>query len=469
MTAAMSTPESFDAIIIGSGQGGNPLAEALIEAGKKTAMIERQDVGGTCINRGCSPTKTMVASARVAYLARRGSDYGVDLGSVAVDMGRVRERKRGIVSSFRQSREKRLEKVHADLIRGEASFTGPRQLRVALRDGGERQLTAPQIFIDTGTRSAVPSIPGLDAVPYLDNDSIMELDRVPEHLVILGGGYIGVEFSQMFRRFGSQVTVIQRGPQLLGEEDEEVVAEVAKILRQDGVEILLNSRTEKITPTEGGIRLELTVEGKAQTIDGSDLLIATGRVPNTGALKPAAGGIETDERGFIRANERLETTAPGVYVIGDVKGGPQFTHISYDDYRILKTNLLEGGQRTTRDRMVPYTVFMDPQLGRVGMTEKEAQRSGRKIRVARMPMTSVARALEVDETRGLMKAIVDAETEEILGATVLGIEGGEVMSVFQMAMMGHLKYRVLHDAIFAHPTLAESLNNLFLHFDDGQA
>ena len=468
MTAETSTPESFDAIIIGSGQGGNPLAEALIAAGKKTAMIERQDVGGTCINRGCSPTKTMVASARVAYLARRGSDYGVNLGSVAVDMGRVRERKRAIVSSFRQSRENRLAKVHADLVRGEASFVGPRQLRVALRDGGERRLTATQIFIDTGTSSAVPSIPGIDTVPHLDNDSIMELDRVPEHLVILGGGYIGVEFSQMFRRFGSKVTVIQRGPQLLGEEDEDVVAEVAKILREDGIEILLNARTQKITQANGGIRLELTVEGKAQTVDGSDLLVATGRVPNTAALKPAAGGIETDERDFIRANERLETTAPGVYVIGDVKGGPQFTHISYDDYRILKTNLLDGGQRTTHDRMVPYTVFMDPQLGRVGMTEKEAQKSGRKIRVARMPMTSVARALEADETRGLMKAIVDAETEEILGATVLGIEGGEVMSVFQMAMMGHLKYGVLHDAIFAHPTLAESLNNLFLHFDDGQ-
>ena len=468
MTAETSTPESFDAIIIGSGQGGNPLAEALIAAGKKTAMIERQDVGGTCINRGCSPTKTMVASARVAYLARRGSDYGVNLGSVAVDMGRVRERKRAIVSSFRQSRENRLAKVHADLVRGEASFVGPRQLRVALRDGGERRLTATQIFIDTGTSSAVPSIPGIDTVPHLDNDSIMELDRVPEHLVILGGGYIGVEFSQMFRRFGSKVTVIQRGPQLLGEEDEDVVAEVAKILREDGIEILLNARTQKITQANGGIRLELTVEGKAQTVDGSDLLVATGRVPNTAALKPAAGGIETDERGFIRANERLETTAPGVYVIGDVKGGPQFTHLSYDDYRILKTNLLDGGQRTTRDRMVPYTVFMDPQLGRVGMTEKEAQKSGRTIRVARMPMSSVARALEVDETRGLMKAIVDAETEEILGATVLGIEGGEVMSVFQMAMMGHLKYGVLHDAIFAHPTLAESLNNLFLHFDDGQ-
>jgi pyruvate/2-oxoglutarate dehydrogenase complex dihydrolipoamide dehydrogenase (E3) component len=410
----------------------------------------------------------MVASARVAYLARRGSEYGVNLGSIAVDMGRVRERKRAIVSTFRQSRENRLAKVHADLVRGEASFVGPRQLRVALRDGGERRLTAAQIFIDTGTRSAVPSIPGIDTVPHLDNDSIMELDRVPEHLVILGGGYIGVEFSQMFRRFGSKVTVIQRGRQLLGEEDEDVVAEVAKILREDGIEILLNARTEKITQANGGMRLELTVEGKAQTVDGSDLLVATGRVPNTAALKPAAGGIETDERGFIRANERLETTAPGVYVIGDVKGGPQFTHISYDDYRILKTNLLDGGQRTTRDRMVPYTVFMDPQLGRVGMTEKEAQKSGRKIRVARMPMTSVARALEVDETRGLMKAIVDDETEEILGATVLGIEGGEVMSVFQMAMMGHLKYGVLHDAIFAHPTLAESLNNLFLHFDDGQ-
>jgi pyruvate/2-oxoglutarate dehydrogenase complex dihydrolipoamide dehydrogenase (E3) component len=466
---AEATPESFDAIIIGSGQGGNPLAEALIAAGKKTAMIERQDVGGTCINRGCSPTKTMVASARVAYLASRGTEYGVNLGSIAVDMGRVRERKRAIVSSFRQSRENRLAKVHADLVRGEASFVGPRQLRVALRDGGERRLTAAQIFIDTGTRSAVPSIPGLDTVPHLDNDSVMELDRVPEHLMILGGGYIGVEFSQMFRRFGSNVTVIQRGPQLLGEEDEDVVAEVTKILRQDGIEILLNARTEKITQDKGRIELELTVDGKARTVDGSDLLVATGRVPNTNALKPAAGGIEADERGFIRANERLETTAPGVYVIGDVKGGPQFTHISYDDYRILKTNLLDGGKRTTRDRMVPYTVFMDPQLGRVGMTEKDAKKSGRKIRVARMPMTSVARALEVDETRGLMKAIVDAETEEILGATVLGIEGGEVMSVFQMAMMGHLKYGVLHDAIFAHPTLAESLNNLFLHFDDGKA
>jgi pyruvate/2-oxoglutarate dehydrogenase complex dihydrolipoamide dehydrogenase (E3) component len=460
--------ENFDAIVIGSGQGGNPLAGALAAAGKKTALIERQDVGGTCINRGCTPTKTMVASARAAYMARRGADYGVRLGPVTVDMGRVRERKRAIVRSFREGGEKRLEKAHVELIRGEASFTGPGQIRVALHAGGERQLSAAQFFINTGTHSGVPAIEGLKTVPYLDNETIMELDYVPEHLVILGGGYIGVEFSQMFRRFGSKVTVIQSGSQLLKEEDQEVAAEVVKILRQDGIEILLNARTERVARANGALSLTIALEGKAQTIAGTDLLVATGRVPNTEALKPAVAGIEVDQRGFIRSNDRLETSAPGVYVLGDVKGGPQFTHISYDDFRILKANLLEGGDRTVRDRPVPYTVFMDPQLGRVGMTESEAKKSGRKIRVARMPMTSVARALEVDETRGLMKAIVDAETEQILGATVLGIEGGEVMAVFQLAMMGHLKYSVLRDAVFAHPTLAESLNNLFFHFDDGK-
>jgi pyruvate/2-oxoglutarate dehydrogenase complex dihydrolipoamide dehydrogenase (E3) component len=463
MSADASAPEVFDAVIIGSGQGGNPLAEALTAAGKKTAMVERKDVGGTCINRGCSPTKTMVASARVAYLARRGADYGVDVGPIAIDLGRVRERKRNIVSSFRQSREKRLEKSHVELIRGEASFTGPGQLRVALRSGGERQLRAPQIFINTGTKSAKPPIPGLDTVFSLDNETIMELDHVPEHLVILGGGYIGVEFSQMFRRFGSKVTVIQHGSQLLREEDQDVADEVLKILRQDGIEVLLNTRTERVTT---GIALKLTVEGQAQSIEASHLLVATGRTPNTGALKPAVGGVEIDERGFVRVNERLETSAPGVWALGDCKGGPQFTHIAYDDYRILKANLFDGGARTIRDRMVPYTVFMDPQLGRVGMTEAEAKKTGKKIRVARMPMTSVARALEVDETRGLMKVIVDAETEEILGATVLGIEGGEVMGALQMAMMGHLKYTALRDGVFAHPTLVEALNNLFFRFDD---
>jgi pyruvate/2-oxoglutarate dehydrogenase complex dihydrolipoamide dehydrogenase (E3) component len=466
MSADASTTEKFDAIIIGSGQGGNPLAEVLTAAGKKTAMIEREHAGGTCINTGCTPTKTMVASARVAYLARRGSDYGVDVGPVAIDMARVRERKRNIVSTFRQSREKRLANAHAELIHGEASFTGPGKLSVALHDGGRRQMVAPQIFINTGTRSALPAIEGLDTIPHLDNESIMELDRAPEHLLIIGGGYIGIEFSQMFRRFGSKVTVIQAGAHLLREEDPDVVAEVTKILREDGIDVLLNAHTQKVAQANGVISLTVMVEGKAQTVEGTDLLVATGRVPNTHALNPAAAGIETDEHGFIRANERLETTAPGVWVIGDVKGGPQFTHISYDDYRILKANLFDGGNRTVHDRMVPYTVFMDPQLGRVGMTETEAKKSGKKIRVARMPMTSVARALEMNESRGLMKAVVDANTGEILGATVLGIEGGEVMTVIQMAMMGHLKYSVLQSAVIAHPTLSESLNNLFLNFDD---
>jgi pyruvate/2-oxoglutarate dehydrogenase complex dihydrolipoamide dehydrogenase (E3) component len=466
VSADASTTENFDAIIIGSGQGGNPLAEVLVAAGKKTAMIERKEAGGTCINTGCTPTKTMVASARVAYLARRGTDYGVDVGPVAVDMNRVRERKRNIVLGQRHSREKRLANANVELIRGEASFTAPGKLRVALREGGERRLAAPQIFINTGTQSALPPIQGLETVPHLNNESIMEMDRVPEHLLIVGGGYIGIEFSQMFRRFGSRVTVIQAGSQLLREEDPDVAAEVTKILREDGVEILLHARTKKAELVNGVITLTVTVEGKEQTVEGTDLLVATGRIPNTGALNPAAAGIETDERGFIRANERLETTAPGVWVIGDVKGGPQFTHISYDDYRILKANLFDGGNRTVNGRMVPYTVFMDPQLGRVGMTETEAKKSGKKIRVARMPMTYVARALEMNESRGLMKAIVDADTEEILGVTVLGIEGGEVMSVLQMAMMGHLKWSALQAAVFAHPTLSESINNLFLYFDD---
>jgi pyruvate/2-oxoglutarate dehydrogenase complex dihydrolipoamide dehydrogenase (E3) component len=460
--------EVFDAIIIGSGQGGNPLAGALTQAGRKTALVERQDVGGTCINRGCTPTKTMVASARVAYLARRGADYGVDTTPVSMDLAKVRERKRAIVTSFRAGSEKRLDTSGVVLIRGEASFSGPRQIRVALRDGQERLLTADQIFVGTGTRSAKPKIDGLDSVPWLDNESIMELDHVPEHLVVLGGGYIGVEFGQMFRRFGSRVTIVQSRPQLLANEDEDVAAEVLKILRQDGVEVYLNAHADKVARTDGFLTVTVTVEGKVQIVEGSHLLLAAGRTPNTDMLQASAAGIDLDERGFVRANERLETSAEGVYAIGDVKGGPQFTHIAYDDYRILKANLLDGGSRTTSDRMVPYTVFMDPQLGRIGMTEDEAKKSGRSVRVARMPMTSVARALEMDETRGFMKAIVDAETEELLGATVLGVEGGEVMTVLQTAMMGHLKFSVLRDAVFAHPTLAESLNNLFFHFDDGK-
>ncbi|HTV05338.1 MAG TPA: mercuric reductase [Acidobacteriaceae bacterium] len=451
--------EQLDAIILGSGQGGKPLAVALSDAGKKTAVIESKHVGGTCINEGCTPTKTMLASARVAYLARRGGDYGVKTGRVSVEMARVRERKRAVVGSFRTRSEKRLESAkNVELIRGQGRFTGPKTVAV-----NGRELTAEWIFIDTGQRSSIPDVEGIRDVPILDNVSVMELGELPEHLVILGGGYVGLEFGQMFRRFGSRVTLIHRGEQLLEAEDADVAAEVKKILEEDGIEVLLQANT---TRASGAVTLEVEAQSGMRVIKGSHLLAATGRVPNTDALHLEAAGIERDGRGFVRVNERLETNVEGVYALGDVNGGPAFTHISYDDYRIVKSNLLGGAKRTTRGRFVPYTLFIDPQLGRVGLTETEARRQGKKIRVAAMPMSYVARALETDETRGLMKIVVDAETEEILGAAVLGIEGGEIMSQIQIAMMGGLKYTALAEATLAHPTLAEALNNVFSHWRD---
>jgi pyruvate/2-oxoglutarate dehydrogenase complex dihydrolipoamide dehydrogenase (E3) component len=450
--------ERLDAIILGTGQAGKPLANALAKAGKKTAVLEGKHVGGTCVNEGCTPTKTMVASARVAYLARRGADYGVNTGDVSVDMARVRERKRAIVASFSSGNEKRLgAEKNVELIRGQGRFVGPKTVAV-----NGRTLEAEWIFIDTGLRAAIPEIEGIADVPLLDNVSVMELGELPNHLLVLGGGYIGLEFGQMFRRFGSEVTVVHIGEQLLHDEDADVAEEVKQILTQDGIEILLNAKT---TRASGSVELEVEVDGGMRTVKGSHLLAATGRKPNTEALNLEAVGIATDEHGYVRVNEFLETTVDGVYALGDVKGGPAFTHISYDDYRIVKANLLDGGSRTTQGRFVPYTVFLDPQLGRMGMTEAEARKRGGKVRVAKMPMTSVARALETDETRGFMKVVVDAETEQIMGAAVLGIEGGEMMAQIQIAMMGGLKYTALQNAVLAHPTLAEAWNNLFSNWE----
>jgi pyruvate/2-oxoglutarate dehydrogenase complex dihydrolipoamide dehydrogenase (E3) component len=437
----------------------------LAEAGLRTALVERSHIGGTCINEGCTPTKTMVASGRVAHLARRGKDYGVQTGEIRIDMQRVRQRKRDVVDSFRNGSQARLEKTtNLDLIFGEASFTGPKTLRVRVRESAERTLSADRIFINAGARPSVPDLDGLRDVPFLDSTSIMELDSVPEHLLVLGGGYVGLEFGQLFRRFGSRVTVVQSGAQLLSREDADVAAEVVAILKQDGIEVLLNSRAGRMI--KSGAQIELTVgAGKnARVLEGSHLLVATGRRPNTDRLNLGTAGVVLDERGFIKVNGRLETNVEGVYALGDIKGGPAFTHISYDDYRILRTNLIERGRATTENRLVPYTVFIDPQLGRVGITEAEARARNKKFRVAKMPMSYVARALEVDETRGFMKAIVESGSEQILGAAVLGIEGGEIMAMLQLAMMGRLPFTALREGIFAHPTLAESLNNLFTHF-----
>ncbi len=459
--------ERYDCVVIGSGQAGGPLSTALANAGYRTALVEREHIGGTCINEGCTPTKTMVASARVAYLARRSADYGVNTGPATVDMVKVRQRKRDIVDSFRGSSERRLQGVaNLDVLFGEASFTGPKTMHVRMNDGTERELAAERIFINTGARPSIPAIDGLDPARTLNSTTIMELDVVPEHLIVLGGGYVGLEFGQMFRRFGARVTIIQRGARLLSREDGDVADEVAKILREDGIDVLLESTPTRVAANGAGFDVTVNTPSGERVIDGSHILAAAGRSPNTETLNLEAAGVRTEKGGYIAVNERLETSAPGVWALGDVKGGPAFTHISYDDYRIIRANLLEGGSRTTNDRPVPYTVFIDPQLGRVGLGEEAARAAGKNIKVAKMPMSYVARADEVDETRGFMKAVVDVESGHILGCAILGIEGGELMAMIEIAMLGKLPYTTLREAVFAHPTLSESLNNLFSNFEE---
>ncbi len=455
----------YDLIVIGSGQGGNPLAAAFAAKGKRVAMIERGAVGGTCVNYGCTPTKTMIACAEVAELARRASEFGVNTGAVSVDMQAVVRRKNELVATSRRSSEKRFE-GGAELIRGTAAFTGPKQIKVALLEGGERSLMADLIVIDTGLSPAVPHVEGIESVAYLDNVSVMELGSVPEHLLILGGGYIGLEFAQMFRRFGAQVTVLQGGSQLLEQEDPDVADAVRKVLEQDGITIELDARATSVVNSGAGVSVTLESGEESRSIAASHLLVATGRKPNTAELNLASAGITPDLHGYIPVNERLETVVAGVFAVGDVKGGPAFTHVSYDDFRILRTNLLEAGSRVTTGRLLPYCVYIEPQLGRVGLSETEAKRSGRVYKAARLPMTSVARATETGQTRGFMKALVDPETHEILGAAILGAEGGEIMSMLQIAMLAKLPYTALRDAMLAHPTFAESLNSLFMTLDN---
>ena len=410
----------------------------------------------------------MAASARVAYLARRASDYGVQTGPVEVNLAQVRERKQKIVERFRNGAEEVLETTaNLDVIRGEASFIDARTVKVEGSANETLRLSSEKIFINTGAKPVIPPIVGLDRVPSLDSTSIMELEALPKHLLIMGGGYIAIEFGQMFRRYGSQVTIIERGEQLLVREDSDVAEEVYKILREDGIDVRLKARASRVeTNQQAEIELTVSGDGGEVTVTGSHLLIATGRRPNVDHLNLGAAGVEVDEKGYVKVNDRLETNVPGIYAIGDIKPGPAFTHISYDDFRIIQANLLQNGNARIEGRPVPYTIFMDPQLGRVGLTEKEARAQGRSIRVAKLSMANVARAIEFGETRGFMKAIVDAETNQILGCAILGMEGGEVMTVLQVAMMGKLPYTVIRDGIFAHPTLAESLNNLFMAMDD---
>jgi len=460
-----SGAERFDAVIVGTGQGGKPLAGALAEEGWKTAIVEKDEkVGGTCVIRGCTPTKTMVASARIAHLARRAGDYGVRVADPSVEMEVVRRRKREIVEAWSEGSRKGMERHETlELVRGRARFVGMRELEVELRSGGTRRLAAEHVFLNVGGRPRVPDLPGLDEVPWLDSTSIMELGEVPRHLVVVGGGFIGLEFAQMFRRFGAEVTVLERAPRLAPREHEDVCEALGKILAEDGIGVRTGAEATAVCRSrDGGVRVELACDEGTPAVEGSHLLVAVGRTPNSDLLDPEATGLSTDERGYIPVNGRRETEVDRIWALGDVTGEPPFTHTAYDDFRIVEANLLRGQDRSADDRILTYTVFTDPQLGRAGLNETQAREAGHEVRVAELPMSRVARAIEMDETRGFMKAVVDAGTDRILGATVLGVEGGEVVSVLLTAMIADLPYTALRDGIFPHPTLAESLNNLFM-------
>lgn len=452
----------YDAIIIGAGQAGTPLAKKLAEAGKKTAIIEKRFIGGTCVNDGCTPTKAMIASARAAFKARTADQLGVHTGTVKIDLKKIKKRKDDIVESFRTSSQKGLEETkNLDLIFGEASFSDTRELTVKT-GSGEIKMSADWIFINTGATPQIPELKGLDKITYLTSTTILDLTEVPRHLVVLGGNYIGLEFGQMFHRFGSKVTILEKSSRITGREDEDVSTELSKILREEGLQIITDVVVDEIREQNGVVKLSLKSDKVNKNITASHLLIATGRMPQTASLKLEIPGVITDEKGHIQVNEKLETNIKGIYALGDVKGGPAFTHISYNDFTIVYRNLIEKSNLSTKDRPVPYCMFTDPQLGRIGLSESEAKKKGYDFLVAKIPMTQVARGIETGETLGFMKAIVDRKTRQILGACILASEGGEIMSVIQLAMEGGITYEQIRYGIFAHPTYSESLNNLFM-------
>ncbi len=458
--------KQFDAIIIGSGQGGTPLAKKLAAQGWKVALIERRYVGGTCINTGCTPTKTMIASAKAAYNAATAKEKGVKVKEVEVNLPAVIARKNKIVEESRTGLQDGLENTqNLELICGQASFRSEKEVEVVLENGTKKTAKANLIFIDTGTRPHIPNIEGLKEVGYFTSATLMEQTTLPEHLLIIGGNYIGLEFGQMYRRFGSQVTVLDHNERLLIKEDEDIAKEVVKFLEEEKITVKTNAQTQSVRKVDNKLEVTIKVRDKTETISCSHILVAAGTTPNTEDLNLTAAGVETDERGFIKTDEFLQTNIKGIYAIGDVKGGPAFTHISYNDYLVLYKNIIEQKQISIKERMVPYCMFTDPQLGRIGMTETEARKKGVNILVATLPMEHVARARETGHTNGLMKVIVDADSKQILGAAILGEEGGETMTILQMAMLGKVPCDVVKEMVIAHPLYAESLNNLFLSLD----
>jgi pyruvate/2-oxoglutarate dehydrogenase complex dihydrolipoamide dehydrogenase (E3) component len=457
----MPQSETFDVVILGSGQGGKHLAWHLGRSGKKVAVVERRWVGGSCPAVACLPSKNEVWSARVAHLVRNAASFGTIVDGVRTDMERVRRRKQGMVDREIASHLQAYKESGAELIMGSGRFVGPKTIEVALNDGVARLLAGDEIVLNLGSHAAIPDIPGLQEARALTHIEALELDETPPHLIVLGGGYTGVEMAQAFRRFGSRVTIIEPGRHLMGREDEDAAEEIRSVLSGEGIDILFNAHPLSVHGLSGDavVVTVRTLDGERK-IEGSDLLVATGRIANTADIGLDQAGIALDAHGFIQVNERLETTAPEVWAIGECAGSPQFTHVSVDDFRIVRDNMA-GGNRRTDDRLVPHVMFTDPPLARVGLSEAEAKRQGIPVRVAKLPMRKVLRTLATDETTGFMKALVGAKDDRILGFTMIGSEAGEVMAAIQTAMLAELPYTKLRDAVIAHLTVAEGLGPLF--------
>lgn len=458
----------YDAIVIGSGQGGTPLAIRLANAGYKTALIEKRVIGGTCINDGCIPSKTLIASAKAAYAASKAHELGIhDTENYTVDFKEIIERKRGIVEQFRKGSEAALKKnKNLDVIYGTATFIGVKQISVTNKEDDIALYNADYFFINTGARPTIPDIPGLKNIDFLTSTSIMELEQLPHHLIIVGAGYVSLELGQAFRRFGSKVTIIEQHDHILDKEDEDVRQAVSTFLEEEKITILTGAVIEEVgTNSMNDVVLRIVKDGTHAVITGSHVLMASGRTPNTDLLKPEVTGIAVDEHGYIKVNDKLQTNIDRIYAIGDVKGGMAFTHVSYNDYRIVYCNLVEKANLSTKDRLIPYCMFTDPELGRIGITEAEARRKNMNIAVAKLEMKRATRGIIENRTKGFLKAVIDKDSKKILGASLLCKEGGEIMSVLQMAMQAGFTYEQVKEHIFAHPTLSESLNNLFFSLD----
>jgi pyruvate/2-oxoglutarate dehydrogenase complex dihydrolipoamide dehydrogenase (E3) component len=456
--------EHYNDIIIGGGKAGKTLAPALVAAKRKTALVERSStmIGGGCINIACIPTKTMVASAEVAHTVRNSAAYGVKTNIPTVNLAEIIQRKRSVVLSAREMNLHNLETALGEnLIIGTARFVNSKTIEVVTPEGSTRRLSAERLFINTGTRPLIPPVPGLKETGFLTSESIMELEQLPEHLIILGSGYIGLEFAQMFRRFGSRVTVIGQSEQILSQQDSDIANTVQTLLEREGIEFLLNATVLSTDRTNHAVELHIQIGDQKRTLSGSQLLIAVGRAPTTDLLNLVAAGVTTDERGFIPVNDRLETNVSGIWALGDINGGAQFTHISLDDFRIVKANLIDGGNRSRRDRPIPSCLFIDPELAQIGLTETDAQQQGHSIRVAKLDASAIPRARTLGQTDGLLKAIVDAKTDRILGCSLLCHAAGEIISTVQMVMQAQMPYTVLRDGVLTHPTMTEGLNLLF--------